>query len=219
MGGLEQGAGVVTKQWKSRIVDHGEEDPAQLLANPHNWRIHPKAQQQALESVLDDVGWVQDVIVNQRTGHVVDGHLRVSLAISREEPTIPVVYVDLNEAEERLVLASLDPLAGMAVTDNEKLAEVISEINIPSEDLEIVLKSLAGSGIDPTTEWQGMPEFVQPDKSSYHSIVVHFKSEMDIEKFINIVNQPISLKTKFIWFPARNADVDDVGMKNDLEYS
>jgi len=91
--------------WRSRIVGHGEESPDQLLANPRNWRVHPKAQQDALAVVLDQVGWVQDVIVNQRTGHVVDGHLRVSLAISRNEPTIPVVYIDLDPEEEALVLA------------------------------------------------------------------------------------------------------------------
>jgi hypothetical protein len=59
--------------------------PDQLLANPRNWRIHPKAQQEALAAVLDQVGWVQDIIVNQRTGHVVDGHARIALAISKQE--------------------------------------------------------------------------------------------------------------------------------------
>ena len=33
--------------WRNRIVGHGEEAPDQLLANPKNWRIHPKAQQDA----------------------------------------------------------------------------------------------------------------------------------------------------------------------------
>ena len=34
----------------SRIVGEGEEAPDQLLANPLNWRTHPKEQQAALES-------------------------------------------------------------------------------------------------------------------------------------------------------------------------
>lgn len=58
--------------WRNRIVGEGMEDADQLLANPRNWRIHPKAQQDALEGVLREVGWVQRVIVNQRTGFVVD---------------------------------------------------------------------------------------------------------------------------------------------------
>lgn len=56
--------------WRNRITAHGTAAPDQLLANPRDWRIHPKAQRDALAAVLDQVGWVQDVIVNQRTGHV-----------------------------------------------------------------------------------------------------------------------------------------------------
>ena len=66
--------------WQNRIVAEGDEAPDQLLANPANWRIHPKAQQDALGSVLESVGWVQRVLVNRLSGHVVDGHLRVALA-------------------------------------------------------------------------------------------------------------------------------------------
>lgn len=34
-----------TSTWRNRITVSGEEAPDQLLANPANWRIHPKAQQ------------------------------------------------------------------------------------------------------------------------------------------------------------------------------
>ena len=80
--------------WKSRIVGSGEEVPDQLLAHPSNWRIHPKAQRAALRDLLGSVGFVAQVIVNQRTGHLVDGHLRVEEALSHGQPTIPVLYVD-----------------------------------------------------------------------------------------------------------------------------
>ena len=117
-----------SRNWRNRITGHRQEAPEQLLAHPRNWRVHPKAQQDALAAVLDQVGWVQDVIVNQRTGHVVDDHARIALAITRQEPTIPVVYVDLDEAEEKLILASLDPLSAMATTDAEAMRELLAEI-------------------------------------------------------------------------------------------
>ncbi len=66
-------------------------DPGTLNANPQNWRVHSQAQQDALGSILNDVGWVQDVIVNRTTGNVVDGHLRAQLAQDRNDPLIPVV--------------------------------------------------------------------------------------------------------------------------------
>ncbi len=31
-----------TAPWRNRITGSGEEAPDQLLANPANWRIHPK---------------------------------------------------------------------------------------------------------------------------------------------------------------------------------
>ena len=83
------------------------------------------------------------VIVNRRTGHLVDGHLRVEEALSHGQPSIPVVYVDLSEDEERLVLASLDPLAAMATTDEAKLRELLAEVSVDSEALAAMLAALA----------------------------------------------------------------------------
>ena len=84
---------MTTEQWRSRIVRHADADPAELKANPQNWRTHPPAQREALAQTLDEVGWVQDIVVNKTTGHVVDGHLRIELALERGEATVPVVYV------------------------------------------------------------------------------------------------------------------------------
>lgn len=140
----------VSTQWRSRIVGHGEEPPDQLLANPRNWRVHPKAQQDALAGVLDQVGWVQDVIVNRQTNHVIDGHARVGLAISRNEPSVPVVYVDLSEDEEALILATLDPLSAMAATDREQLDGLLSSVSTGDAAVQAMLDQLAqDAGIVP----------------------------------------------------------------------
>lgn len=137
-------------EYRSRIVGHGEEEPGQLLANPANWRIHPKAQQDALNGVLEEVGWVQSVIVNKRTGNLVDGHLRVSLALREDAKSVPVAYVDLAPEEEALVLATLDPLAGLAVADPEKLEELLNEVGSASSDVQTMLSKLAAeTGVIP----------------------------------------------------------------------
>lgn len=129
--------------WRNRIVGYDDVDPEQLLANPRNWRIHPQQQQDALSTVLDNVGWVDDVLVNKRTGFVIDGHLRVALALRKGETSIPVKYVDLNESEEMQVLATLDPIAGMAETDKAKLEEAMSAIETDDESMRVLLDSIA----------------------------------------------------------------------------
>ena len=98
--------GPTSGTWRNRITGHADVAPASLLPNPANWRRHPSRQQRALAGALGEVGWVAAVMVNQVTGHLVDGHLRLELALARGEPTIPVAYVELSEAEERLVLAA-----------------------------------------------------------------------------------------------------------------
>jgi hypothetical protein len=130
-----------SRLWRNRIVHHAEVDPRTLKANPRNWRSHPRAQQEAIAGVLREVGWVQDVIVNKRTGFVVDGHARIEMAIAAGE-LVPVKYVDLTEKEEELVLASFDPLTSMAMVDEAALAPLLAEVNSESAALDALLKSM-----------------------------------------------------------------------------
>ena len=129
--------------WRSRIVSSGTEDPTQLVANPANWRSHPGAQRDALRGSLATVGWVSQVMVNQVTGHVVDGHARVEEAISRGEPSVPVLYVELEPDEEALVLATLDPIGAMATVDHDRLRDLLAEVTVDDAGLTALLVSLS----------------------------------------------------------------------------
>jgi DNA modification methylase len=129
--------------WRNRIVGSGEERPDRLLMNPANWRVHPANQNAALAGSLDSVGWVQQVLLNKRTGYVVDGHARVALALTRGEPTVPVLYVELEPEEERVVLATLDPIGAMAEADKAKLAELLRDLTPVDDGLQAMLDDLA----------------------------------------------------------------------------
>ena len=156
---------VTSTRWRSRIVGHGEEAPDQLIANPRNWRIHTQGQQDALAALLDQVGWVQDVVVNRRTGYVVDGHLRVVLAISRAEATVPVVFVDLSPEEEALVLAALDPLSAMAVADEDALRALLADVSVHSDALMTMLAAIAPPVPTPgLTDPDNVPEIAEVTK-------------------------------------------------------
>lgn len=129
--------------WKNRILRTGTADPATLLPNPQNWRTHPALQAKGVRAVLERVGWVQPVLVNQRTGLLVDGHLRVALALEKKVAEIPVSYVDLTPEEEALILATLDPLAGLAGTNVTNLEGLLSQIlREPGSDLDALLAKI-----------------------------------------------------------------------------
>lgn len=128
--------------WTNRIIGSGSEAPEQLLANPRNFRRHPAHQQNALKGVLVQVGWVQDVVVNQRTGFLVDGHLRVELAMREGQTEIPVKYVDLSPEDEALVLATLDPIGALATADSDALAALLEDVTTQDESLLAMLEDL-----------------------------------------------------------------------------
>ncbi len=128
---------------KNRIIGSGVEPLDSILFNPRNWRIHPLSQQDALKGVLEEVGWVQQVIVNKRTGNLIDGHLRCQLAAREGAQTIPVVYVDVSEDEEALVLATLDPIGAMAATDKQKLDELFAGIQSENENVRKMMDEIA----------------------------------------------------------------------------
>lgn len=130
------------KTWRNRIVGMEMADPASLLANEKNWRVHPKHQQDVMDETLDRVGFVRTVLVNLRKDDswgnrrgiptVLDGHLRAKRAISTGQREIPITYVDLTEEEENYVLATLDPIAQLAAVDRDMLGDLI--VDIPDID-------------------------------------------------------------------------------------
>jgi DNA modification methylase len=129
--------------WRNRIVGHADEPPEALLPNPLNWRTHPRAQLQALDGVLAEIGWVDEILVNRKTGHVVNGHARIALAIERHEATVPVTFVELSADEERLVLATFDPLGSMATTNLAQLEELLAAATPSDERVATMLGDLA----------------------------------------------------------------------------
>lgn len=133
-------------QWRNAIVGEGEEDPEQLLANPENWRIHPRYQREALKGVMQEIGWAQRVIINRTTGHLVDGHLRVDLAMEHGQK-VPVLYIEVTEEQEQTLLTALDPIAALAAADKPKLKELIKKTaaNTQNEGIRDLLQRTAKS--------------------------------------------------------------------------
>jgi len=130
-------------KWRNRIVGHGEESPSNLLAHPDNYRIHTLLQQDGVEGSLEEVGWVQSITVNKRTGFVVNGHLRITLALRNGAKSVPVEYVDLSPTEEATVLAVLDASVGYAEADPNKLDALLREVSSGSAGLQAMISQFA----------------------------------------------------------------------------
>jgi len=127
-----------------RSVDRGlrleYRKASELRANPHNWRKHSLPQRKALQSVIDEVGWAGALLYNERTERLIDGHLRQE--ISNNGDTVPVLVGSWTEDEERLILATLDPIGAMARTDKDAITALLETVETNDESIQSLLDNL-----------------------------------------------------------------------------
>ena len=138
--------------FKNRIIKYGDEPIDEILFNPDNFRIHPRDQQEAVEGLVEEVGWAKPIIINLRTSELwgadrnvktlVDGADRCTMAAQHGEKTIPAAYIDVEPEAERMLIIGLDATAAMAGTDREKLSVLIAQINTESEKLKAFFDSV-----------------------------------------------------------------------------
>jgi DNA modification methylase len=116
---------------------------SELAPNPKNWRTHPKAQQDALRGILAEVGYADALLARELPDGslmLVDGHLR---AETTPEQEVPVLILDINEAEADKLLLSLDPLAALAETNAQALDALLREVDTGSEGLQQMYADMA----------------------------------------------------------------------------
>ena len=120
----------------------------ELRPNPKNWRTHSKDQENALRSVLAEVGFAGAVLARELDDGslmLIDGHLRAETSGAE---MVPVLVLDVNEAEADILLATFDPIGAMATTDKEKVGELLDSIETNNEAVFNILNGLMGISDD-----------------------------------------------------------------------
>lgn len=128
---------------RDRIVELRRVRAADLAPNPKNWRKHPKAQADALRGVLAEVGYADALLARQLPDGrlmLVDGHLR---AETTPDADVPVLVLDVTEAEADKILLTLDPLAAMAEADADALSSLLAGFETDSEAVRKMLSDLS----------------------------------------------------------------------------
>lgn len=115
----------IPEMFRNRLQSLAEVAIDELLAHPGNWRRHPPMQRRALQAALNVLGWLAPVLVNRRSGRMIDGHLRVEVARANGAQTVPVAWLDLDEEEERRALASFDTIGDLGIWDDAALDALI----------------------------------------------------------------------------------------------
>lgn len=150
---------------RDRITELRRVKASSLLPNEKNWRKHPTSQSSAMSAVLKEIGYA-DALLARETPEglkLIDGHLRRELTLDQ---TVPVLILDVTEAEADKILLTLDPLSAMAESDKTALDALLKEVSTGDEALTKMLAGLASeNGLSYGAEPEAAPE-PQIDKAA-----------------------------------------------------
>jgi DNA modification methylase len=114
-----------------------------LRTNPHKWRKHPKSQAAALTGALEEIGYAGAVLARELADgslELLDGHLRAELT---PDALVPVLVLDVDDAEAKKLIATFDPLGAMATIGAVELEALLKEVETGNEALKKMLADLA----------------------------------------------------------------------------
>ncbi len=130
------------KPVRDRVIELRRVRAQDLKDHPRNWRQHPERQRRALRALLSEIGYADALLAREEDGHLVliDGHLRRSLD---PDQVVPVLVLDVSAQEADKLLVTLDPLAGLAGSDPERLSELLDRVATSSAAVRELLDTVA----------------------------------------------------------------------------
>ncbi len=129
---------------RDRIKELRRVKAKDLVAHPKNWRVHPKAQAAALRGLLAEVGYADALLARELPDgklQIIDGHLR---AETTPNSIVPVLVLDVTEAEAEKILLTLDSLAGMAEANAGRIEALLETVRTDSAAVAALLERVAG---------------------------------------------------------------------------
>lgn len=147
---------------------------------PYNPRIDLQPgdpEYEKLKRSIEEFGYVEPLVWNERTGNLVGGHQRYKILVNEQGATeVEVSVVDLDETREKALNLALNKIRGD--WDEEKLAQVLAELQ--ESDLDVTL-----TGFD--------QEEVTELLSEYQNIEVEEPVQddgFDVEKALDEIKEP-----------------------------
>lgn len=115
-----------------------------LLPDPNNPRRIDPDELEALTRSIRTHGFVQPVVARRADRMVIGGHQRVKAARRAGLRHVPVLWVDIGEAEARVLGLALNKISG--TWDEQLLARLLAELQL-APDVDITLSGFSGSEV------------------------------------------------------------------------
>jgi hypothetical protein len=174
---------------RDRIKELRRVPASELRPSPMNWRTHPPAQIDALKGALAELGIVGTALARELPDgslELIDGHARAQVL---GDGLVPVLVLDVDEAEAKKILATYDPLGDIATADAAMLNQLLHEVDITSPGLMQMLDELAvKNGIVPAAET--LEELPELGRTESHTITLRYREEDEsaIRKFLELAD-------------------------------
>jgi hypothetical protein len=148
---------------RNRIKELRRVPAKELLPNPKNWRVHPPAQKEALQGLLGELGYCDATVARELPDgklQLIDGHLRCE---TTPDMKVPVLVLDVTEAEADKLLVTLDPLASLAQADRAALTALLACVDTDNAAMQALLDDLAAGELASFLDREAVPGRTDPD--------------------------------------------------------
>ncbi len=182
-----------------------------LIPYINNSRTHSESQIKQIAASIREFGFTNPILIDEQNT-VIAGHGRLLAADFLSLSKVPSIRLTgLTDEQRQAYVIADNKLALNAAWDEEMLKQEIETLQMLDFDLDLIgfsdseiaslfLEQEEGAN-NAEEEWTNMPEFDQPDNTSYRHVIVHFDNQDDVKEFFSIIGQSSTDKTKSIWYP------------------
>lgn len=121
---------------------------------PYNPRAISESALEKLKNSIQHFGTVDPLIVRRLDNLVIGGHQRLQALRELGWPKVPVVYIDLNDAQTKALNIQLNNPNSQGTWDDEKLMLLLDDLQHELPDIEVT-----GFNLHEISELKQLPEF------------------------------------------------------------
>jgi hypothetical protein len=164
---------------RNRIKAHRRVRAGDLVPHEFNYRLHGSVQRDALQALYREVGFARSLLAYELPDgrlKLIDGHLRRNLDPDME---VEVEVLDVSEDEARTLLLSIDPLASLAV-EQEQIHDRLMQI-VPAVPPELAAAWEAAAGALQAEEKEGQRFARQVVQEAFYVLITCRDERQQVE--------------------------------------
>jgi len=192
------------------------------------YKNNPRKNDAAVDIVaksIKEFGFRNPIILDENN-EIVAGHTRYEASKKLKLKEVPVLRVtDLTKEQIKAFRIMDNKSQDYSQWDYDFLKKEILDLKELNYDLDFTgfdeneinffNPDTDGPANNAYLEWRknGTIAYGNEDNTGYKTILLHFKAEEDVREFSKLINQTITDRTKYLWYPKQ--EEDKVG---DLQY-